>query len=154
RPRRSGSRRTTLAFWYFVGPFLAGLMVFTFIPVLWSAYLSFFDARNTVTPAAEDFVGLDNYVRMLSDDAFRDSLVTFTVFAAFVVPLTFAASLGLALMLNQVRLARAFFRSVFFLPFACSYVVASLIWKMSIFNGVRYGMANSFLDLFGLEDIP
>ncbi len=154
RPRRWGGGRTTLAFWYFVGPFLAGLVVFTFIPVLWSAYLSFFDARNTVTPATEDFVGFDNYVRMLTDDAFRSSLVTFTVFAAFVVPLTFAASLGLALLLNQVRLARAFFRSVFFLPFACSYVVASLVWKMSIFNGVRYGMANSLLDLFGIEDVP
>ncbi|WP_026931387.1 carbohydrate ABC transporter permease [Glycomyces tenuis] len=154
RPPRSGRWRTTLAFWYFVGPFLAGLMIFTFIPVLWSAYLSFFEARNTVTPAAEDYVGFDNYVRMFQDDAFRDSLVTFTVFAAFVVPLTFASSLGLALMLNRVRLARAFFRSVFFLPFACSYVVASLVWKMSIFNGVRYGMANSILDLFGLEDVP
>nr|WP_035737425.1 sugar ABC transporter permease [Glycomyces arizonensis] len=154
RSRRSGRRRTTIAFWYFVGPFLVGMTVFTFIPVLWSAYLSFFDARNTVTPASEDFVGLDNYVRMLQDDAFRDSLITFTVFAAFVVPLTFAASLGLALMLNRVRLARAFFRSVFFLPFACSYVVASLVWKMSIFNGVRYGMANSILDIFGIEDVP
>lgn len=152
-PRRSGRRRTTLAFWCFVGPFLAGLVVFTFVPVLWSAYLSFFDARNTVTPATEDFVGFDNYVRMLTDDAFRDSLVTFTVFAAFVVPLTFAGSLGLALLLNRMRAARAFFRSVFFLPFACSYVVASLVWKMSIFNGVRYGMANSILDLFGVQDI-
>lgn len=154
RPRGSGRRRTTLAFWYFVGPFLVGLVIFTFIPVAWSAYLSFFDARNTVAPASEDFVGFDNYVRMLSDEAFRDSLITFTVFAAFIVPLTFAGSLGLALMLNRVRSARAFFRSVFFLPFACSYVVASLVWKMSIFNGVRYGMANSVLDLFGIEDVP
>jgi multiple sugar transport system permease protein len=154
RSRRAGRRRNTLAFWYFVGPFLAGLMIFTVIPVLWSAYLSFFDARNTVTPASEDFVGFGNYTRMLADDAFRDSLVTFTVFAAFIVPLTFAASLGLALMLDQVRVARAFFRSVFFLPFACSYVVASLVWKMSIFNGVRYGLANSVLDLFGVEDVP
>ena len=44
-------------------------------------------------------------------------------------------------MLNRVRtVAQTFFRSVFFLPFACSYVVASLVWKMSIFNGVRYGL--------------
>ncbi|GAA1695691.1 sugar ABC transporter permease [Glycomyces endophyticus] len=155
RPRRrKGGWRTALTFWYFVGPFLAGLLVFTYIPVLWSAYLSFFDARNTVTPLPEDFVGFGNYVRMLQDAAFTDSLVTFTVFAAFIVPLTFACSLGLALLLNRVRLMRAFFRSVFFLPFACSYVVASLVWKMSIFNGVRYGMANSVLDLFGIEDVP
>lgn len=153
RSRRSGRRRTALVFWAFVGPFLAGLMVFTFIPVVWSAYLSFFDARNTVTPLAEDFVGFGNYVDMLTAQAFQDSLLTFTVFAAFIVPLTFACSLGLALMLNKVRFARAFFRSVFFLPFACSYVVASLVWKMSIFSGVRYGVANSILELFGVEDV-
>jgi len=153
RARRAGRRRTALTFWLFVGPFFAGLLVFTFIPVVWSAYLSFFDARNTVAPLPEDFVGFDNYVHMLQDGAFRDALITFTIFAAFIVPLTFACSLGLALLLNKVRLARAFFRSVFFLPFACSYVVAALVWKMSIFNGVRYGLANSILDLFGIEDI-
>lgn len=153
RSRRSGRWRTAFTFWYFVGPFFIGLLVFTYIPVIWSAYLSFFDARNTVSPLPEDFVGFGNYIAMLKDGAFRDSLITFTVFAAFIVPLTFACSLGLALLLNKVRLARAFFRSVFFLPFACSYVVAALVWKMSIFNGVRYGMANSILDLFGVEDI-
>ncbi len=45
-PRRSLAGGNP-AFWYFVGPFLIGLLVFTYIPVIWSAYLSFFDARNT-----------------------------------------------------------------------------------------------------------
>ena len=48
---------------------------------------------------------------------------------------------------------RAFFRSVFFLPTACSYVVASLIWKMSIFSGVRFGLANTVLGWFGIDTI-
>jgi multiple sugar transport system permease protein len=155
RPRRRrafGGRN--LAFWYFVGPFLLGLIIFTYIPVGWSAYLSLFDARNTVTPASEDFVGFDNYVTMLSNPDFRRSLITFSVFAAIIVPITFASSLGLALAVNKVRIMRAFFRSVFFLPFACSYVVASLVWKMSIFAGVRYGMANTVLGWFGIENIP
>jgi multiple sugar transport system permease protein len=42
---------------------------------------------------------------------------------------------------------------VFFLPTACSYVAAALIWKMSIFNGVRFGLANTVLDWFGVENI-
>ncbi|WP_030156317.1 carbohydrate ABC transporter permease [Glycomyces sp. NRRL B-16210] len=153
RARRKGSWRTALTFWYFVGPFAVGLFVFSYVPVIWSAYLSFFDARNTVTPEPENFVGFGNYVTMIKDRAFQDSLVTFTVFALLMVPLTFGFSLALALLLNKVRTARAFFRSVFFLPFACSYVVASLVWKMSIFNGVRYGLMNSILDLFGIDDV-
>jgi multiple sugar transport system permease protein len=151
RSGRTGIRGNALWFWVFVGPFAAGLLVFVYVPILWSLFLSFFDAQNTVTPT--DFVGLRNYADMLSDPAFRSSLVTFTVFAVFIVPLTFAFSLGLALLVNQVRIARAFFRSVFFLPTACSYVVASLIWKLSIFNGVRFGLANTVLGWFGIENV-
>ncbi|MBJ7903572.1 sugar ABC transporter permease [Streptomyces sp. NPDC004549] len=138
-------------FWVFVGPFALGLALFTYVPLLWSVGLSFFDAHNTVTPT--HFVGLDNYTAMLKDDAFRDSLKTFLVFTAFIVPATYVVSLGLALMVNRVRLARAFFRSVFFLPAACSYVVASLIWKMSIFSGVRFGLANTVLGWFGADSV-
>ncbi|MFF7157344.1 ABC transporter permease subunit [Streptomyces sp. NPDC008139] len=62
-----------------------------------------------------------------------------------------ALSLALALMVNRLRYAQAFFRSVFFLPAACSYVVAALIWKLSIFNGVRFGLANTVLGWFGAD---
>jgi multiple sugar transport system permease protein len=151
-PRRKGGiRGATGAFWIFVGPFLIGLFVFVYVPIIWSVVLSFNRAQNTVTP--NDFVGLQNYIDLLQPGPFLDSLVTFTVFAGLIVPITFALSLGLALLLNQVRFARAFFRSVFFLPTACSYVVASLVWKLSIFNGVRFGLANTVLGWFGIDNV-
>ncbi|MGJ5751267.1 multiple sugar transport system permease protein [Streptomyces puniciscabiei] len=143
--------RRTLWFWVFVGPFALGLALFTYVPLLWSVGLSLFDAHNTVTPT--HFVGLDNYTAMLRDDAFVDSLRTFLVFTAFIVPVTYALSLSLALMVNRLGRARAFFRSVFFLPAACSYVVAALVWKMSIFNGVRFGLANTVLGWFGGDPV-
>jgi multiple sugar transport system permease protein len=141
--RRRGRARTTGAFWLFVGPFLLGLLVFVYLPIGWSTVLSFFDARDTVVPTK--FVGVQNYVDMLTDPAFLSSLGTFSVFSLFIVPVTFALSLGLALLVNQLRFARTFFRSVFFLPTACSYVVAALVWRTSIFSGVRYGLANTVL---------
>ena len=91
---------------------------------------------------------------MLTDPNFVDSLRTFVVFAAFIVPSTFALSLATAVLVARTRVAQAFFRSVFFLPTACSYVVASLIWKMSIFNGVPFGLANSVLSAVGGGDDP
>ena len=151
RRRSGGIRGATGAFWVFVGPFLIGLFVFVYVPIIWSVVLSFNRAQNTVTP--NDFVGLQNYIDLLQPGPFLDSLITFTVFAALIVPITFALSLGLALLLNQVRFARAFFRSVFFLPTACSYVVASLVWKLSIFNGVRFGLANTVLGWFGIDNV-
>ncbi|MFD7620597.1 carbohydrate ABC transporter permease [Streptomyces sp. NPDC059802] len=149
--RLLGPQNRYLWFWVFVGPFAAGLALFTYVPLLWSVWLSFFDAHNTVTPT--DFVGLDNYSEILGDPSFISSLVTFVVFSLFIVPATYGLSLALALMVARLRFAQAFFRSVFFLPTACSYVVAAMIWKLSIFNGVRFGLANTVLGWFGGSDI-
>ncbi|TCO51463.1 multiple sugar transport system permease protein [Kribbella antiqua] len=151
RTRTRGITGNTRMFWVFVGPFVLGLLIFSYLPIIWSLVLSFFEAYNTVTPSK--FVGFQNYVDMLTDHNFLSSLGTFTIFALFIVPLTFALSLALALLVNQVKVARAFFRSVFFLPTACSYVVASLIWRLSIFNGVRFGLANTILGWFGIDGI-
>ena len=148
---RQQVQKTTLAFWGFVGPLIIGLVVFFYIPIIWGFILSFADARATVTPTK--FVGFQNYVTMLSDPDFIHSLVTFIIFAIFIVPLTFICSLGLALLVNRARVAQGFFRSVFFLPTACSYVLASLVWKMIIFNGSSYGLANSVRHLFGFDPI-
>ncbi|MGC0336941.1 carbohydrate ABC transporter permease [Streptomyces sp. SLBN-8D4] len=151
RPRRALRGNPTFNFWLFTGPFLVGLAIFVFVPIVWSIWLSFFDARFTVTPSK--FIGFDNYKSMLTNSNFTGSLVTFTVFAALIVPLTWALSLGLALLVHRLRFMRAFFRSVFFLPTAVSYVAAALIWKMSIFTGVRFGLMNTVLGWFGVENI-
>ncbi len=148
---RRQSRRAALVFWSFVGPLILGLTVFFYVPIIWSVVLSFSAARATVTPTA--FVGLQNYREMLGDSDFIQSLRTFTIFALFIVPTTFLCALGLALLVNSIKFGQGFFRSVFFLPTACSYVLASIVWKMSIFNGLFYGLANQFRHLFGLDAI-
>ena len=55
KPRRGLRGSPTLNFWLFTGPFLIGLAVFVYAPILWSLWLSFFEARFTVTP--DKFVG-------------------------------------------------------------------------------------------------
>lgn len=130
---------------------MLGLGLFVYVPIIWSLVLSFSRAQNTVTPG--DWVGIQNYVDLLKPGPFLSSLGTFTVFAALIVPVTFVLALALALILNRVTVFRAFFRSVFFLPTACSYVVASLVWKLSIFNGVRFGLANTVLGWFHVENV-
>lgn len=145
--RLRGDQNRNLWFWAFVGPFFIGLVVFVIVPICWSLYLSFHEARGTITPTRS--VGFANYTEMLRDQAFRDSLSTFLVFAAIIVPVTFALSLLLAVLVSRTRVMQTFFRSVFFLPTACSYVVASLIWRSAIFSGNPSSLANSFMRNFG-----
>lgn len=139
--------------WYiaFFAPFLVGLLLFVYVPVVWSTWLSFFEARATLTPTR--FVGLDNYKYLLSSELFRNSLGVFTLFALGIVPLTYVCSLGLALLLQGAKWGQAFFRSVFFIPTAVSYVIAAMVWRLSLFNGARFGMANSLLRQVGGENI-
>jgi multiple sugar transport system permease protein len=151
RRKRHINQKTALVFWTFVGPLVLGLIIFFYIPIIWGLVLSFSEARATVSPT--EFVGLQNYISMLSDQNFTHALGVFTIFAIFIVPTTFAFALGLALLINSIRFAQGFFRSVFFLPTACSYVLASIVWKMSIFNGSNYGLANTFLHLFGIDTV-
>ena len=144
-------KSATFAFWAFVTPSLLGLTVFTLVPIVWGFLLSLSHAQNTIHPG--HFIGLRNYADLLTDEAFLKSLVTIFVFALFIVPLTFAVSLGLALLVNKIGWGRSFFRTVFFIPSAVSYVVASLIWRVSLFNGLPFGFANHLLGLFGVPAI-
>lgn len=144
-------REASIAFWLFMAPLLLGLLVFTFLPIVWGFLISLSQARNTVSLG--EFIGLQNYVAMLRDREFRDSLLTILIFTAFIVPLTYAVSLGLALLVNGIGWGRGFFRTAFFIPTAISYVIASLIWRMSLFNGLPSGVANIALyEVFGIEE--
>lgn len=146
-----GYQGRNLWFAAFVAPFLLGLLVFVYIPIAWSAYLSFFDARNTINPTR--FVGLENYRYLLTDPLFQNSLLVFIAFAGFIVPLTYVCSLGLALLLNGLTWGQAFFRSAFFIPTACSYVIAAMIWRLSFFNGARFSLANQLVRSAGGDNV-
>lgn len=151
RRRAPGDRAATLAFWAFVSPALLGLTVFTLVPIVWGFGLSLSHAQNTIHVG--HFVGLRNYADLLTDPAFLNSLATICIFALFIVPLTFAASLGLALLVNRAGRGTAFYRTVFFIPSAVSYVVASLVWRVSLFNGTPYGFANHLIRPFHPDPI-
>ncbi|MDR1189873.1 MAG: sugar ABC transporter permease [Bifidobacteriaceae bacterium] len=128
-----------------------GLVVFVVVPIGWGLYLSFGNAQTTIHP--DQFVGLANYVDVLSSPAFRRSLLLAMVFALFIVPTTVAFSLFLALLVNAAPWGKGIFRTIFFIPTACSYVVASAIWRMSLFSGIRSGFANTIAGWFGLDPV-
>ncbi|GCE29577.1 sugar ABC transporter permease [Dictyobacter alpinus] len=143
--------RNNLAFLSLVGPLVLGLILFVYLPIIWGLSLSFYQARYSVTPTT--FVGLQNYVDLLQDQDFLNSLGTFTIFAAFIVPITLIGALLLALLVNTIHVARGFFRTVFFIPSACSVVVAAMIWRDSLFLGTTQGFANIVLDRFHIAPI-
>ncbi|WP_051826390.1 carbohydrate ABC transporter permease [Kitasatospora aureofaciens] len=152
RRRKRADLRTWGAFALLTAPMLIGLGIFKYVAIGWSFLLSLSDAHGTI--ALGDWVGLDNYRQLLSDAAFRTSLVRILLFTVFIVPVTFAVSLGLALLVHRVRRGRAVVRTAFLIPTAVSYVAASLLWKMCLFNGLPAGIANMVGGWFGMDAVP
>ena len=150
--RKRRDWRAIGAFAVLTGPMVLGLGLFKYVAIGWSFLLSFNDARGTISLG--HWTGLTNYVFLLEDDAFRTSLTTIALFTVFIVPITFVASLALAVLINSIRRGRAFFRTVFLVPAAVSYVVAALVWKMALFNGLPSGVANVIGGLFGADPVP
>lgn len=144
--------RNNLVFWVMVGPLLVGTILFSFGPLLWGVLVSLFESRLRID--LDRFVGIDNYRYVLTNEAFLKALWTVVVFAAFIVPTTFCLAMLLAVLVQNAAFGKAFFRSVFFIPTAISYVIASLIWRMSIFSGLPYGVANQALWILKVQPIP
>ena len=110
--RQAGARKReiSLSFWLMVGPLVLGLLVFTFLPIVWGFALSLYDSRGTI--ALTDFVGVANYQQILNDPAYIRSLITVIVFAIFIVPTTYAVSLLLAVLVQNASFGKGFFRLV------------------------------------------
>jgi multiple sugar transport system permease protein len=129
----------------FLGPSLAGLLIFIVLPILSSFWYAFND-WNLLSPP--EFIGLGNFAELLHDDSFWSALRYTMTFIVLYVPLVFVLGLGLALLLNQKVRGMLIVRTGTFLPVVASWVVVSLIWKW-IFNP-SYGLVNYFLGLVGV----
>jgi multiple sugar transport system permease protein len=99
-----------------------------------------------------EFVGLENYRRILfTDPLFWKSLTNTVMYAAFSVPLSIAGSLALAILLNQKVKGIPLFRTLFYLPSLVPAVASALLWQW-IFNADN-GILNLGLGWLGLPAV-
>lgn len=155
RPRRPARRRgrtvlrDTAVGWSFLLPNFIGFAVLTLVPVGWLFYLAFTDWN--VFGVAK-WTGLANFRRLIHDQSFWTALENTLYYTALHIPLTLAAALGLALLLNQKLRGVAFFRTVAFFPYITSIVAAAQVWNM-LFSP-QYGPIDSLLRLVGVSHPP
>jgi multiple sugar transport system permease protein len=117
-----------------------------------TAYLVFVSmSRLEITNAgAPEFIGLDNYVRLLTDQPeFWASLGRSVFFVFVAVPLEFLLGLGLALLMNEKLRGIQIIRTVMVMPLAMTPVVVGLVWL--ILYNPTFGQINYLLSLVGVE---
>lgn len=118
--------RNDLVAYSFILPNFLGFAFFTLVPMVFSLILSFTKWKGTGTI---EFVGLDNFLRLFRDEAFTRALLNTVIYTLLVVPLTMAAALGLAMLLNAKIKGRNFFRTVSFFPYVASLVAVATVWR-------------------------
>ncbi|WP_308121057.1 carbohydrate ABC transporter permease [Paractinoplanes bogorensis] len=146
------ARRRRWTGWAFAAPFTMLFLVFALLPVLASLIMSVTDMRATDlrTPLSVNFVGLDNFTRLFSDDLFLRSALNTLVFVVVGVPLTIVAALAAANGLNSGLIRfRAVFRVGFYLPVVTSIVAIAVIWRFLL--DPEAGLVDNLLALVGID---
>jgi multiple sugar transport system permease protein len=145
RLRKKEAGRDNKAGYLFLLPWLIGLVLITLGPLIASLYLSF---TNYSLIQAPSWVGLENYVRMLSDPRLHKALAVTFIYVFVGVPLQLIAALAVAMLLNEGMKGLPFYRSVFYLPSMLgSSVAIAVLWRQMFEVD---GLVNQVLRLIGI----
>lgn len=130
-------------------PALLAIFTVVLIPFVSSLILSL-QRRDVGRPQLDGFVGLDNYLRLLQDDRFLNSLKITVTFSLTSVIFELILGIAIALVLNEKFKGRGFVRGLIILPWALPSIVNAAMWQW-IYNA-DYGALNALLTQLGLMD--
>ena len=112
--------------WLFLLPSLIGLAVFSVVPLLAALVIS---TTSWDVLTAPRFVGLENYIELLSDPLFGQVVGNTLVYVAVTVPVGMAVALVLAVAIDSGLRGAAVYRTAFFLPVVASSVAVAVVWR-------------------------
>lgn len=152
RARKSPSLRRAIlaekiAPYTFLLPWLIGFFAITLVPMLYSLYLSF-TKFSMLAPA--EWVGLDNYIKLFTNDPkYLDAIRVTFVYVVVSVPLQLAFALAVAMVLNRGLRGLSLYRSIYYLPSLIGASVAiAVLWRQMFGSN---GLINQILDFFGIQ---
>jgi len=130
--------------WLLVAPAVAAMLVVTAWPVLYACWLSLFryDLRF---PDQRAFVGLDNYLSVLSSEVWWQSLGNTLIITVGSVAVELLLGFALALLMHRALFGRRTVRTAILIPYGIITVVAALAWKFAF--DPTTGFVNALLGL-------
>lgn len=150
RLKNSHKRKEYLAAYFFLFPFLAFYLLFTFYPLIQGFFISFHEWGIT---SDKIFVGLDNYAGLMQDKMFWESLSNTFWYVAVSTPIFMAGSFIFAVIIDHKHIkGRSMLRGVLFLPNVLAVSITSIIW-VSLFQPYS-GFINSLMNVIGIHLNP
>ncbi|MGM0123430.1 multiple sugar transport system permease [Enterococcus sp. AZ194] len=145
RKRRGINEQQNIAY-LFIGVPILLLIIFAIVPIIMAIFYSMTDYNIIEKP---NFIGLQNFKKIFSDEFFFISLKNTFIYTALYVPLGLIVSLVTAMLLNQRKKTVSLFRTFFYLPVLCSSVATATIWYWLL--NPQYGLFNQVLGVFGID---
>lgn len=125
----------------FLTPSVLGVLTFFVLPFLVVIYFSFVN-----NPIEKEFVGLQNYINVFQNGAFRTAVGNTLLFSVIAVPLAVILSMGLAFLLDAGIPFKSQLRSCFLTPLMVPIASIVLIWQV-LFD--YKGVVNTVITRFG-----
>jgi multiple sugar transport system permease protein len=130
----------------FLLPAFITLVAFRLFPMVASFFVSL-TKWNLLRPPV--WVGIDNYLDVLSDPKFHKALGNTLYYMVGYLPFVLVGALAIAVLLNSKLKGSTFFRGVYFLPVVTSWVVVALLWKWLL--SPEGGVVNYALGVVGID---
>lgn len=134
----------------YILPSFVLILIFCIVPIFMSGFFSFTDYNIMNAP---EFVGLDNYKKMLQDSYVRDAAKNTLLYVVMTVPVQTFLALTLAAFLAEKMRNKTggFLRSVMFIPVIASAVTAGTIWRIIL--NTDGGFLNNILNFFHISSV-
>lgn len=149
--RRPGGRRASLRMaleiMFFVGPALTIFVVFVVWPIVRALQFSLYRWKG-FGPLV-DFVGLQNYVSVLTNDVFIGAFTHNMVIVVLSILIQLPVGLAIALLLNRKMRGQGVLRTVIFVPYVLSEVIAGVVWFQLL--QPQYGVVDTLLGAVGIS---
>lgn len=127
---------------------LLGFLIFGLIPLILSLIVSLYKPLG-YSFTNMTWMGLKNYLHVLTDEVFWKSVGN-TFYAMLSIPINLVLSVIIASILTNKRIkGKGFFRTIYFLPYVCSVVAVSIMWRW-VFDG-EFGIINTLLSYIGIK---
>jgi multiple sugar transport system permease protein len=132
-----------------LGPVFALFCIIRVYPILETIRLSFY--RYHPTQRNRPFIGLDNYWRLLEDEAFHTALINTLQFCVMAVVITLLLAFAVAVLLRSIEKVAPIYELLLYIPVVTPWVPASVIWKW-IFDPI-HGILNYGLSFLGIPKL-
>jgi len=148
----SRARREERAGYFFVIPNFIGILIFVALPIVFSLALGFTKWNPMLGLKGVDFVGLDNFTRMLSDDRLQAALINNLIYMLTYVPISICIAIVMSSLLNRFVFFKKSLRMMCFMPYISAMVSVAYVWLILL--NPDGGPINSILSAVGIKNPP